>query len=243
MLDKNIVSVKVSGDIACFTRPDMKVERFSYPCITSSSARGILDSILWKPEFRWYIRKVKILKPIKYISVKRNEIKNKQDIKPINRENNATPRNSTILKDVEYVIEASIYQKNEDKNNPPKKYIEMFKRRVKKGQCYRRPFLGTRECSCEFMPVSGDEKAINDIIPIGSMFFDMYYYKDDKKNITAKPIYLQNVVIKNGEINFDCDENKDFVEHSLYLKNDNGEEFQNILLDYAKIEKEELNND
>ena len=58
MLDSRIVRVKVKGDFACFTRPDLKVERMTYPCMTPSAARGILDSILWKPEFQWYVRRI-----------------------------------------------------------------------------------------------------------------------------------------------------------------------------------------
>ncbi|MBU1752921.1 CRISPR-associated protein Cas5 [bacterium] len=78
MLDSRIVKVKVSGDFACFTRPDLKVERMTYPCMTPSAARGILDSILWKPEFQWYVRRILVLKPVKFCTIKRNEINSKQ---------------------------------------------------------------------------------------------------------------------------------------------------------------------
>lgn len=81
MLDKEIVRLKVTGDFACFTRPDLKVERMSYPCMTPSAARGILEAILWKPEFQWIVRKIIVLNPIKFASIKRNEISKKQNPK------------------------------------------------------------------------------------------------------------------------------------------------------------------
>jgi CRISPR-associated protein Cas5d len=114
----------------------------TYPCMTPSAARGILDSILWKPEFRWWIHRILVLKPITFFSIRRNEIKSKQSKNPIIIEDKRAQRNSIVLKDVEYIIEASIYQNEFDAKNPPKKYAEMFKRRVKKGQCWRRPYLG-----------------------------------------------------------------------------------------------------
>ena len=110
-IDKTVVKVKVTGDFACFTRPDLKVERMSYPCMTPSAARGILDSILWKPEFQWFVRTIQILKPVTYFSVKRNEIKNLQGNRVIIIEDSRTQRNSIILKDVSYIIEASVCQK------------------------------------------------------------------------------------------------------------------------------------
>lgn len=132
MLDNRIVKVKVQGDYACFTRPDLKVERMTYPCMTPSAARGILDSILWKPEFQWYVRRIQVLKPIRFFSIKRNEINSKQRKIPIivdevnkrGKPKYRTQRNSIILRDVAYIIEASIYQKNPDDKNKPEKYTK-----------------------------------------------------------------------------------------------------------------------
>ncbi|OQY32619.1 MAG: type I-C CRISPR-associated protein Cas5 [Spirochaetaceae bacterium 4572_59] len=202
MIDREIVRVKVAGDFACFTRPDLKVERMTYPCMTPSAARGILDSILWKPEFQWWIHRVIILKPIKFISLIRNEINSKQNKIPIvvdEVKSNGKPkyrsqRSSIILKDVEYIIEASVYQQEFDKKNPPKKYAEMFKRRVRKGQCWRRPFLGTREFSAEFSEVHGDEKPLTGVVPVGSMLFDIFYNEKG----TPEPLFFYDVAIQNG---------------------------------------------
>ena len=123
MLDERVVKIKVTGEYACFTRPDLKVERMSYPCMTPSAARGILDSILWKPEFSWYVRRILVLNPVRYISVKRNEIDVKQGKTPVVSDECRVQRNSIVLKDVAYIIEASIYSADDGKKNPPEKYI------------------------------------------------------------------------------------------------------------------------
>src|SRR4030042_346403 len=191
MLDNRIVKVKVKGDYACFTRPDLKVERMTYPCMTPSAARGVLDSILWKPEFQWWIHRILILNPVKFSSIKRNEINSKQGKTPIVIEEKRAQRNSIILKDVAYIIEASVFQKEPSKENPSKKYTEMFKRRVRKGQCYRRPFLGTREFAAEFMEPDGTEKLIDETIPVGSMLFDIFF--DEKGN--PAPLFFYDVAI------------------------------------------------
>jgi CRISPR-associated protein Cas5d len=194
MIDNEIVQIKVTGDFACFTRPDLKVERMTYPCMTPSAARGVLDSILWKPEFQWWVHRIIVLNPIKFFSVKRNEINAKQSKTPLIIEERRAQRNSIVLKDVAYIIEASVYQKELDQKNPPKKYAEMFKRRVKKGQCWRRPFLGTREFAAEFFTPDGSEQPCQDIIPIGSMLFDIYFDAKGKPS----PLFFYDVAVIDG---------------------------------------------
>lgn len=234
MLDDTVVKVKVEAEFACFTRPDLKVERMSYPCMTYSAARGVLDSILWKPEFKWYIRRILILKPVQYASIKRNEIKSKQSSNPIVIEDNRTQRNSIILKDVAYIIEASIYQDKFDEKNPPKKYSEMFKRRVKKGQCYRRPYLGTREFACEFFEPSDSDKPIIDDIPVGSIFFDMFY--DDNGGL--EPVFAYDMAIRSGV--FECDTTlSDKLMKSTHIHPDNEDGVKDILKFYAGVEEKE----
>ncbi|EKD69491.1 MAG: CRISPR-associated Csd1 family protein [uncultured bacterium] len=208
--DERVVSVKVTGDYACFTRPDLKVERLSYPCMTPSAARGILDSILWKPEFRWYVRRIKILNPVRFVTVKRNEINSKQSKTPIIIEEKRAQRNSVVLRDVAYIIEASIYLSNQSERNSIEKYVGtspgrngIFPRRVKKGQCWRRPFFGTREFSAEFMEPDGAEEPIKETIPIGSMLFDIFYDQNGK----PEPIFFHDVVIRNGILDCEVPEN------------------------------------
>jgi len=212
MLDNEIVKVKVTGNYACFTRPDLKVERMTYPCMTPSAARGILDSILWKPEFQWWIHRILVLKPVKFISVKRNELGEKQGNNPIIIEEKRQQRNSIILKDVAYIIEASVFQKDFSSNNPPKKYAEMFRRRVKKGQCWRRPYLGTREFAADFSEPVGNETPVNESYPIGSILFDIFY--EDKGK--PKPLYFYDVKIENGILKCPRGENEKMMQSSHF---------------------------
>lgn len=116
MIDSNIVKVMVKGDYACFTQPALKVERMTYPCMTPSAARGILECILWKPEFQWVVKSIKILKPISFSSIKRNEINSIQSGTPIDilDMSKRCQRNSIVLRDVEYIIEAVIYMSEEN---------------------------------------------------------------------------------------------------------------------------------
>ena len=220
MLDSRIVRVKVTGGYACFTRPDLKVERMTYPCMTPSAARGILDSILWKPEFQWYVRKIIVLNPVRFFTIKRNEINTKQGRTPIIIEDKRAQRNSVVLRDVAYIIEASIYQKDSSASNKPEKYIGrkgvdadhdgIFIRRVKKGQCWRRPYLGTREFPAEFMEPHGKEEPLKETIPIGSMLFDIFYSEKGK----PEPIFFYDVAVRNGVLNCEVPENDKMMQSS-----------------------------
>ena len=228
MLDERIVKVKVTGNYACFTRPDLKVERMTYPCMTPSAARGILDSILWKPEFQWYVRRIQVLNPIRFATIKRNEINSKQGRNPIivdevdnlGKPKYRSQRNSMILRDVAYIIEASIYQRQYSDRNKPEKYIGrkgidadhdgIFIRRVKKGQCWRRPYLGTREFAAEFMEPNGEEVPIHETIPIGSMLFDIFYDEKGK----PEPLFFYDVAIRDGVLNCEVQENDKMMQSS-----------------------------
>ena len=207
MLDNNVVRLKVTGDYACFTRPDLKVERMTYPCMTPSAARGILEAILWKREFQWWIRRIIILNEIKFASIKRNEISHRQGTKgcpiDINIIDNRVQRNSMVLKDVAYIIEASVYVKDDlientrGSNNPitVMKYRSMFERRVKSGQCWHQPCLGTREFAADFSVPNKEDVPNPDVTyPIGSMFYDMLYDEKGK----ATPIFFYDAKIVNG---------------------------------------------
>jgi CRISPR-associated protein Cas5d len=234
MIDNEIVRVKVTGDFACFTRPDLKVERMTYPCMTPSAARGVLDSILWKPEFQWWVHRIWVLNPVKFCSVKRNEINAKQGKTPIVIEEKRAQRNSIILKDVAYIIEASVYQKEFDPKNPVKKYAEMFKRRVKKGQCWRRPFMGTREFAAEFLEPDGNERPIQEIIPIGSMLFDIFY---DAKGVPS-PIFFYDVKIEDGKLECPKAENERMMQSS-HLQPDMDNEISSTIYDFNQNEERE----
>jgi CRISPR-associated protein Cas5d len=244
MLDDRIVAVKVLGDYACFTRPDLKVERMSYPCITPSAARGILDSILWKPEFQWYVRRIQVLKPVRFTSIKRNEIKSKQGRTPLLVEDKRAQRNNIVLRDVAYIIEASIYQRKQDLRNRPEKYIGrkgidtdndgIFVRRLKKGQCWRRPYLGTREFPAEFSLPDGSEKPIQETIPIGSMLFDIFYDETGK----PQPLFFHDVAIKDGILNCEGAPEGMKMMESSHLRPQNESEVSSLIYNFNALEEE-----
>jgi len=177
--------VKVGGDYACFTNPNLKVERVSYPVMTPAAARGILEAIFWKPAFRWEIRSITVLKPIKTLSVMRNEIEDRQATKPILIEEKRQQRVSLILKDVEYVIEADMALVWKDERI--EKYWDQFQRKLERGACHHMPCLGTREFSAWFEQTSKKEtEADKQEFPIdqqylGVMFFDTAYVKSDSR--------------------------------------------------------------
>jgi len=246
MLDDRVVRVKVTGDYACFTRPDLKVERMTYPCMTPSAARGVLDSILWKPEFQWYVRRILVLNPVRFMSVKRNEIKSKQGKSPIvvdevlasGKPKNRVQRNSVILREVSYIIEASIFMKGVTDRFKFDKYVGMtekkegmFPRRVQKGQCWRRPYLGTREFSAEFMSPEGNEQPIRETIPVGSMLFDIFY--DDKGK--PQPLFFE-AVIRDGVLNCEVPEN-DQMMHSSHLRPPIGSEVSSAIYEFNRQEE------
>lgn len=177
------LKVKVWGDYALFTQPEMKVERMSYPVMTPSAARGVLESIFWKPEMYWEVRSISVLKPIRYQSLMRNEVttaipetvKGKMQ-STFYIEDNRTQRHSLILRDVAYVIEAEIKLK-EHATDDVAKYRDMFRRRVSGGQCFQRPYLGCREFAAAFakaMPADVPEPID---LEVGTMLFDIKYEK------------------------------------------------------------------
>lgn len=165
------IKLRVWGDYACFTRPEMKVERVSYDVMTPSAARGILEAIHWKPAIRWVIDKIHVLRPIKFDNVRRNEVSSKipkPNPKTVMRDGkqlyflvddgkNRQQRASTLLRDVEYVIEAHFVLTDEaGAEDNVGKHLDIFNRRARKGQFFHQPCLGCREFPASFEPVKGD---------------------------------------------------------------------------------------
>jgi CRISPR-associated protein Cas5d len=189
------IKLKVSGDFACFTRPENKVERMSYECPTPSAARNILDSICWRPQMRWIVTKISVLKPIRYQSIRRNDLQSKlsgasvrgwmsapETFQPVlagaGADTDATPRNSLVLRDVAYVIEGYPHVYDQNGEDKPVKYVEMFNRRVAKGQCFSQPVLGCREFPARFEhPVEGD-LPVPVSLEIGNMLYDIIFRKE-----------------------------------------------------------------
>jgi CRISPR-associated protein Cas5d len=188
-MTRSDIRVRVSGQFACFTRPETKVERFTYPVMTPSAARNILDSICWRPEMRWVVTRISVLKPIRTMSVLRNEVQSKlspvavkkwmrdpAQFEPLvagaGQGTDATPRNSTVLCDVAYWIDAYPQVFDPCRDNTPAKYVAMMQRRVEKGQCFQRPYLGCREFAAEFSPPLADDRPIEESMEIGRMLYD-----------------------------------------------------------------------
>lgn len=156
--------LEVTGDFACFTRPEMKVERVSYDVITPSAARAVFEAILWKPAICWHVRAIEVLKPIRWISLRRNEVgavvpmgsvksamnKGAGDL-GLYVEDERQQRASLFLRDVAYRLHADLeVLPGSGENNTPAKFWEMFERRASKGQCINQPYLGCREFACGF---------------------------------------------------------------------------------------------
>lgn len=160
--------LEVSGPFACFTRPEMKVERVSYDVMTPSSARSIFEAILWKPAIRWRVLRIEVLKPIRWINLRRNEVSAVLSTRNVQQamaagsgqlalyiEDERQQRAGYFLRDVAYRIHADL-SLAPGCNEPLMKYTEMFVRRANKGQCVNQPYLGCREFAAAFSLVAGD---------------------------------------------------------------------------------------
>ncbi|MDQ2915372.1 MAG: type I-C CRISPR-associated protein Cas5c [Chloroflexota bacterium] len=184
------VKARIAGPLALFTRPEMKVERVSYEVITPSAARGVLSAVLWKPEMRWEVRRITVLNPIRFLSIKRNEIATKvpASFSRWARENrpdrdffaddDRQQRNSVLLREVDYLVEATIELTDRaGPDDPVQKYVEIFERRLAKGQCFQQPYLGCREFPATFASANGDERAADELrgheIDLGWMLHDI----------------------------------------------------------------------
>ena len=220
------IHLHVWGDLACFTRPEMKVERVSYPVITPSAARGLLEAILYKPQFRWRIRRIAVKQPIRFLAFRRNEVKSRlspRKPEPLLADEDRTQRNTLALRNVEYVIEASLQltplaglprrkpADDEDQGDDTLvKYLAMFQRRAEKGQCFAQPCFGCREFPAHFeladessMRVLAD---INRDTDLGLMLYDVFHLdvaKDQSPGKVEKPkpqISFFKAALKDGVV-------------------------------------------
>lgn len=179
------VRLKVWGPNACFTRPEMKVERVSYDLMTPSAARGVLEAILWKPAIRWIVKEIHLLAPVRFDSVRRNEVGNVFSGKEgFFIEDNRQQRAGLILREPSYLIEAEFEMTEAaGSGDSVQKFSEMFRRRARKGQCYHRPYLGCREFAADFELVDYDQESpepIDETRDLSWMFFD-FDYRDDRR--------------------------------------------------------------
>jgi CRISPR-associated protein Cas5d len=184
------IRVRVWGELACFTRPEMKVERVTYDVMTPSAARGILEAIYWKPQIRWIVDRIHVLNLIRFTSVRRNEVAAKASVDnaltamrrgsgdiSLYVEDRRQQRAAIVLRDVDYVIEAHFAIVGGEDN--PGKHLDQFNRRVAEGACYHRPYLGCREFPAAFAPL--DEipvSALEGEQDIGYILHDIDYDRD-----------------------------------------------------------------
>lgn len=160
--------LEVAGPFACFTRPEMKVERVSYDVMTPSSARAVFESVLWKPAIRWRVQRIEVLKPIRWINLRRNEVSAVVSTRNVQQamtagsgmlglyiEEERQQRAGYFLRDVAYRIHADL-SLSPSSHEPLVKYTEMFTRRASKGQCVNQPYLGCREFAADFRLVAHD---------------------------------------------------------------------------------------
>lgn len=222
------IKLHIWGDHACFTRPEMKAERVSYDVITPSAARGLLEAIYWKPQIRWVIEKIHVLKPVRFTSIRRNEIGKKMPVpdakmmkgeKPVPGiliEDERQQRASLILTNVAYLIETRIdlLDRRFEKNGPEMpaneaagKHLEMFKRRARNGQYFHHPYFGTREFPASFALIESETDIPTphpDFIgekDLGFMLHDIEFDQDPrtKKVKSTSPRFFR-AEMKNGVI-------------------------------------------
>jgi CRISPR-associated protein Cas5d len=206
--------LEVTADYACFTRPEMKVERVSYDLITPSAARAVFESILWKPGIRWRIRRIEVLKPVRWISVRRNEvasvISTRNALSAMNEgrgdlalyiEEERQQRAGLFLRDVSYRLHADLEISSDEARANPGKYIAMFNRRAESGQCVNQPYLGCREFAASFRSVvlvpdgdgrwragDGEPPAVQEMTAdLGWMLFDL----DFTNSAEPKPMFFR----------------------------------------------------
>ncbi len=206
--------LELSGSYACFTRPEMKVERVSYDVMTPSAARACFEAILWKPAIRWHVRKIEILKPIRWINLRRNEVSSVVSVANVKKAMNGTAvdlsiyaddsseraqRAGLFLRDVAYRVYADLeFLAARDPEANAAKYQEMFERRASKGQCVNQPYLGCREFAAAFRLVAKpeDETApIDETRDLGFMLHDL----DFSKSADPQPRFFR-AQMENGTV-------------------------------------------
>lgn len=195
----------VEGDYALFTRPESKVERVSYDVPTPSALEGLIKSVYWKPAVRYRIQRIIVFNPIRFMNVRRNEVKSKvllSKVKSQMKGDNSpeiftaeerSQRSSMVLRDVKYGIEFCFeltHLRSENDDEGEKKHYNILKRRLEKGQCFRQPCLGMREFAVnrialvedfDYDAISSELKGVTDL---GYMLYRMQF-KDGGKPVNG----------------------------------------------------------
>lgn len=187
--------LEVHGDYACFTRPEMKVERVSYDVITPSAARAVFEAIFWKRyATRWHVQRIEVLAPIRWFSIRRNEVASKASVSnareamtaghgniAIYVDEDRQQRAGLVLRNVRYRLHAALEVLPAAHDGPPK-YMDMFERRASQGQCFHQPYLGCREFPAHFAlvdPATDPATPIEETRDLGWMLYDMDFTATD----------------------------------------------------------------
>lgn len=190
------LSLRARGALAVFTQPALKVERITYPVMTPSAARGVLEAVLWKPAIRWRVERIHVLAPIHFTTFRRNEVNSRAPAPALAtvRDGGAAPlffadddraqRNSVALRDVDYVIEAHFFltDRASAEDNIPK-FVDMFRRRVERGQHFHQPYLGCREFVADVMTADGAPTPIPESRSLGRMLWDIEYSPEGNRPV------------------------------------------------------------
>lgn len=182
--------VRVRGQFACFTRPEFKTERLSYEVLTPSAARGVLEAILWKPAIFWHVRRIRLLSPVQFVQFKRNEVNSRVTtaraasasrsggaIEDYFADEDRAQRNTVALRDVDYAVDAEmVMTARAGAADNPKKFDEMFRRRLERGQFHMQPYLGCREFPAVVEAYTGDPPPLEqESRDLGFMLHDIRY--------------------------------------------------------------------
>jgi len=199
--------LRARGEFACFTRPEFKVERVSYPVMTPSAARGLIEAVLWKPAIQWHIDRIKVLNEIRFTAFRRNEVsrravapsaavvRNGGPVSPYFADEDRAQRNTVALRDVDYVIEAhfTMTERAGPEDNPGK-FLDMFRRRVEKGQHFHQPYLGCREFVAEVLPTDEAPAPIRESCDLGIMLWDITYGPEGNRAVFFPAVLEEGVL-------------------------------------------------
>lgn len=180
------LQMRAMGPLACFSRPELKVERMSYPVMTPSAARGLLEAVLWKPAIIWRVERILVLNPIRFLAFRRNEVNSRAvgpprqivemggEITHYSADKDRAQRNTVALRDVDYVVEAhfEMTQKAGGQDSVAK-FLDIFKRRVERGQHFHQPYFGCREFTAYVVAVVGAPAPVQDNRDLGIMLYDI----------------------------------------------------------------------
>lgn len=202
MTDSPTLALRVRGPLAVFSAPELKTERVSTPVITPSAARGILEAVVWKPAIRWQIERIRVLREINFVAFRRNEVNRKASLPSALTvkeggayadyfaDDDRAQRNTVALRDVDYVIEAhfTMTDRAGSSDNIPK-FVDMFRRRVDRGQHFHAPYLGCREFSADVLSADDAPPPISLTRSFGRMLLDIEYGP-----VQNRPVFFEAVL-------------------------------------------------